>query len=100
MSLEKVDHRGEISIPAEQRRPRLWEVARQAGESLPLPVQEVGGRDLQAVGRDGEDLEGAADVLEFELPQTHETELRLILDLIVDGVRYEDPPGDTEGFDA
>ena len=100
MSLEKVDHRGQIVLPSEQWRPGLWEVARQAGESLPLPLQEVGGGDLEAVARDGEDLEGAADVLEFEPPETHEAELRLILDLIVDGVGYEDTPGDTEGFDA
>ena len=66
----------------------------------PFPCRKLAAGTSQAVGRDGEDLEGATDVLELELPKTHEPELRLVLDLIVDGVRYQDAPRDTEGFDA
>jgi len=61
------------------------QIARQARESLTLPA---GGprRDRQPARGDRVDLERAADVLELELPQVHELKLRLIPDLIVNGI--------------
>src|SRR6185503_8649483 len=98
--LEQADQRGEVGIPPEEWRTRIGKVARQARESLALAQQEVGGRDGQPTSGDREDLERATDVLELELPQVHKRELRLVPDLIVNGIGYKDSPGDPERLDA
>src|SRR5438093_10128865 len=85
VSLEELDQRGDVGISTKERRSGIREVARQACEPLTLAFQEVRGWDRQPVDRDREDFERATHVLEFESPQSHESKLRLIPDLIVDG---------------
>src|SRR6202795_1617180 len=86
VSAQEVDQCRDIGVPPEEWRSGIREIARQACESLTPALEEVRGRDGQPNGGDREDLERAADVLELELPQVHEPELRLVPDLIVNGI--------------
>ena len=65
----QLDERRQVGGPADERRGRVGQVARQAGEPLALALQRRRIRHHDAVGRHRVELERAPDVLEPEPPR-------------------------------
>ncbi len=95
----QLDERRQVGGSADQRRGRLGQVARQAGEPLALALERRRIRHHDAVGRYRVELERAPDVLEPEPTQADDADVAPVLDLVVRGVGQHHPAGHREGLD-
>ena len=95
----KLDERRQVVVSTDQRRGRVGQVGRQAGEPLAFAFERLWIGHHDALGRDREELERAPDVLELESPQRDDADVAPVLDLVVRGVGQHHAAGDREGLD-
>jgi hypothetical protein len=96
----EVDEGLQVGRSAEQRRARLGQVARKAGEPFALALEPRRLRDSQTVTRYRVELERAADVLQPEPPQGDHAEITPVLDLVVCGIGQHHPAWNRERLDS